>query len=133
MPMDAPQPCPWAYVVDGDTLRCGSIRLRQLGFGRRWALLFAAVMLSACEQRPWQGWVYPDANDFTDDISIGGFASLEECRASAKAVLTRTEERRHDDGEPIKGDYECGLKCKPGPGALTSARIPSTRLAHSCR
>lgn len=29
--MDAPQPCPSAYVVDGDTLRCGSIRLRLLG------------------------------------------------------------------------------------------------------
>ena len=28
---DAPQPCPSAYVVDGDTLRCGSIRLRLLG------------------------------------------------------------------------------------------------------
>lgn len=31
MQMDAPQSCPSAYVVDGDTLRCGSIRLRLLG------------------------------------------------------------------------------------------------------
>ena len=31
MLMDAPQPCASAYVVDGDTLRCGSIRLRLLG------------------------------------------------------------------------------------------------------
>lgn len=31
MPLDAPIPCPSAYVVDGDTLRCGSIRLRLLG------------------------------------------------------------------------------------------------------
>ena len=31
MQMDAPQLCPLAYVVDGDTLRCGSIRLRLLG------------------------------------------------------------------------------------------------------
>ena len=31
MQMDAPQPCPSAYGVDGDTLRCGSIRLRLLG------------------------------------------------------------------------------------------------------
>ena len=29
--IDSPQPCPSAYVVDGDTLRCGSIRLRLLG------------------------------------------------------------------------------------------------------
>lgn len=28
---DAPQLCPSAYVVDGDTLRCGLIRLRLLG------------------------------------------------------------------------------------------------------
>ena len=30
MPVDA-LPCPSAYVVDGDSLRCGSIRLRLLG------------------------------------------------------------------------------------------------------
>ena len=30
MPFDAIS-CPYAYVVDGDTLRCGSIRLRLLG------------------------------------------------------------------------------------------------------
>ena len=30
MPIDAAT-CPFAYVVDGDTLRCGSIRLRLLG------------------------------------------------------------------------------------------------------
>ena len=29
--MDAVQICPSAYVVDGDTLRCGQIRLRLLG------------------------------------------------------------------------------------------------------
>ena len=28
---DAPQACPSAYVVDGDTLRCGDLRLRLLG------------------------------------------------------------------------------------------------------
>ena len=31
MQVDAVQHCPSAYVVDGDTLRCGSIRLRLLG------------------------------------------------------------------------------------------------------
>ena len=30
MPLDA-IPCPSAYVVDGDTLRCGHVRLRLLG------------------------------------------------------------------------------------------------------
>ena len=30
MPIDA-VPCPSAYVVDGDSLRCGSLRLRLLG------------------------------------------------------------------------------------------------------
>lgn len=31
MQMGAPQPCDSAYAIDGDTLRCSSIRLRQLG------------------------------------------------------------------------------------------------------
>ena len=31
MQKDAPQPCSSAYAVDGDTLRCGSLRLRLLG------------------------------------------------------------------------------------------------------
>ena len=29
--IDAPVPCPSAYVVDGDSLRCGSVRVRLLG------------------------------------------------------------------------------------------------------
>lgn len=31
MLIDTPIPCPSAYVVDGDTLRCGPVRLRLLG------------------------------------------------------------------------------------------------------
>lgn len=75
-----------------------------------------AVLLAGCDRAPWQGWVYPSASDLTDDIPIGRFDSLEQCRGSAKAVLARTEERRDGDGEAIKGDYECGYKCKPDGG-----------------
>lgn len=77
---------------------------------------FVLLALCGCEQREWQGWVYPAAYDLTDDIRIGHFKSLEECRASAKAILVRTEERQDEDGEPIKGDYECGYQCKPDGG-----------------
>lgn len=31
MQADTPKACPSAYVVDGDTLRCGSVRQRMLG------------------------------------------------------------------------------------------------------
>lgn len=79
----------------------------------RLATVLLLLSLSACDQAKWQGWVYPSASDLTDDIPIGKFATLEECRASAKAVLLRTQEHLDEDREPIKGDYECGFKCKP--------------------
>ena len=82
----------------------------------RFAAALLLLALSGCDNARWQGWVYPAASDLTDDIPIGRFTSLDQCRASAKAVLTRTEERRDEDGEPIKGDYECGFKCKPDGG-----------------
>jgi hypothetical protein len=75
-----------------------------------------ALALSACEQRDWQGWVYPDRNNLADDIPIGAFSTLNQCGASARAVLIRLEERRDEDGEQIIGDYECGYKCKPDGG-----------------
>ena len=82
----------------------------------RLAAALLLLGLSGCDQAKWQGWVYPSASDLTDDIPIGRFATLEQCRASAKAILQRTEERLDEDREPVKGDYECGLNCKPDGG-----------------
>jgi hypothetical protein len=84
----------------------------------RYALLvgvMALALLTGCEQHlDWQGWVYPDRNNLADDIPIGSFSTVGQCAASAKAVIVRLEERRDEDGEPIRADYECGYKCKPG-------------------
>lgn len=82
-------------------------------------LAIAALAMSGCsEPADWQGWVYPNRSDLTDDIPIGAFKSLKECRNSSRAVLTRVE--KYEDGEKIEGDYECGFKCKAedGPGGL---------------
>ena len=76
-------------------------------------LIFA---LTGCNSARWQGWVYPVASDLTNDIPIGRFSSIEACRASATSILALTNERRDEDGEPIKGDYECGYNCKPDGG-----------------
>lgn len=81
-------------------------------------LLGLATLLSACEDfnPQWKGWVYPDASFLPDDIPIGRFSSLEECRASARALQERLAERQHLNGEAIAGDYECGYQCKPDGG-----------------
>ena len=44
MPLDAIA-CPSPYVVDGDTLRCGSIRLRLLAIDARFRSLTCAASL----------------------------------------------------------------------------------------
>lgn len=82
----------------------------------RLGVVAASLLISACDRAEWQGWVYPNRNDLTDSIQIGTFKSLEQCGTSAKAVIIRFEERRDEDGEPIRGDYECGFKCKPDGG-----------------
>ena len=73
-----------------------------------------ALVLCSCDQAPWQGWVYPNRSNLTDDIAIGRFATLEQCRASAREILDR--QNIFEDGEKIEGDYECGYKCKPDGG-----------------
>ena len=47
--IDAPVPCPSAYVVDGDSLRCGSVRARLLDIDaleRIFARLAASALLA---------------------------------------------------------------------------------------
>ena len=77
-------------------------------------LAFLALALTGCDQAPWKGWVYPNGAVLTDDIPIGAYSSLEECRQSARNILDRLN--IYEDGEKVQGDYECGFKCKADSG-----------------
>ena len=84
---------------------------------RKGFLLLPAIViaLSGCGAKSdWKGWVYPDRNNLTDDIPIGAYSTLEDCRASARNILTRL--KTSPANQTIVGDYECGLKCKPDSG-----------------
>lgn len=85
----------------------------------RLALVLLALALAGCEQAKWKGWVYPNGADLTRDIPLGSFDSLEQCRTSAKMVLY-WQSSTDENGDEIKGDYECGLNCKleSGEGGL---------------
>jgi hypothetical protein len=91
---------------------------------RRTALLIAvcsaALLLAACsgDRHEWQGTVYPKTGVEPFDLRIGHFETLEQCRAAALAILTKTVP------EPgAAPDYECGRNCEtskvvPLPGQL---------------
>jgi hypothetical protein len=75
----------------------------------KWAAVTLSLLVAGCDDTPWKGWAYPNRSDLTDDIALGAFKSLEECRASALEVVRRTE----GGGA---GDYECGYRCKKEDG-----------------
>jgi hypothetical protein len=68
-------------------------------------LIFVAIALSGCFKNEWEGFVYPNKNNLSDNINIGVYKSLEECRASAINALTKIS-------SVSAGDYECGLNCE---------------------
>jgi hypothetical protein len=86
--------------------------------------LVAAVVLPlalascAAKSHPWEGLLYPKTGALPYDIAIGHFSALEECRASARALLSKMTP------EPgATPDYECGFNCQisddlPPPGQL---------------
>jgi hypothetical protein len=83
------------------------------------AAALAALAGCTTTSHPWEGLLYPKTGSFPYDIALGHFASLEECRASATALLSKMT--------PESGstpDYECGYKCEianespPAPGLL---------------
>ncbi|MBA2919543.1 hypothetical protein [Sphingomonas sp. CGMCC 1.13658] len=77
--------------------------------------MFAAAGLAGCSENPdWKGWVYPNKSDLTRDIPIGAFATLEECRNSARPLLANFN--LYIGEEKIEGDYECGYRCKKESG-----------------
>lgn len=83
------------------------------------AIVFALVVAlgaHACKEvtKPaWQGWVYPNANDLTNDIPMGTFDSLEACRDASTAKLYSLL----GSSWQSKGDYECGKNCRPFGGS----------------
>lgn len=83
-------------------------------------MVFGITALTGCEleKHPWEGLVYPKTGTMPYDLAIGHFATLEQCRAAALAVLSKT--RPEAGATP---DYECGRDCKvsavrPPPGQL---------------
>ncbi|WP_432742028.1 hypothetical protein ABXJ76_16365 [Methylobacter sp. G7] len=61
------------------------------------------------KEQIWQGYVYPNSNNLLIDKYVGAYKTLEECRAASVAMLDNLNSRE-------KGDYECGLNCKPKDG-----------------
>jgi hypothetical protein len=87
-----------------------------------------ALFMSGCseEKYPWEGLVYPKTGQMPYDLAIGHYATIEECRASAIAILSKT----HPE-EGATPDYECGYKCKvsdvaPPPGQLAMRTCEKT-------
>jgi len=83
-------------------------------------LAFLCVLVAGCERHNWEGFVYPKTGEMPFDLAIGHFATLEECRVAAKAVLAKT----HPE-EGAVPEYECGYKCTvssslPPPGMLAT-------------
>jgi hypothetical protein len=73
--------------------------------------LLLLPFIAGCDPTPWQGWVYPDRHNLAVAIHIGNFESLEQCRQQAHFKLH--QHALYEDGEKLKGDYECGYSCKP--------------------
>jgi hypothetical protein len=82
---------------------------------RKFVLTMLLLSATGCDQTAdWKGWVYPNGAVLTDDIPIGAYPSLEECRKSARTILDRLN--TYEDGEKVQGDYECGFKCNADGG-----------------
>jgi hypothetical protein len=81
---------------------------------RKILILPLAVASGSCEQgeaRDWRGWVYPNGAVLSDDLILGAFPTLEQCRAAAKGVIARLP-AADENGDEITADYECGFKCE---------------------
>ena len=69
-------------------------------------LIVVTVIVLACGNDEWHGFVYPGGAFNSRDI--GTFPSLEACRSAARAYL-------HQVNASGVGDYECGLNCRVQP------------------
>jgi len=68
--------------------------------------VLAFILLATGCTQEWRGFVYPNKNDLGRHIELGKFDSLEKCRNAAVGKLVKL-------GDRSKGDYECGLNCRP--------------------
>lgn len=71
----------------------------------KWLLPFALVLTSCADEREWQGWVYPDAENDAVGVSLAGFRTFEQCQEAAVGVLNNLP-------QPEKATYECGRQCR---------------------
>lgn len=69
------------------------------------AVIVLALVMSGWFSEEWEGFVYPNKNNLSEDIYLGAYKSLEECRASAISSLKKIS-------SASAGDYECGLNCE---------------------
>jgi hypothetical protein len=78
--------------------------------GRLLLVLIVASFLAGCDDRApeWTGWVYPNRNDLTLSVSLGGFKTFEQCQQASI-------DRLRGFSDPDAGDYECGFKCRWSP------------------
>jgi len=67
--------------------------------------LSLCIVLCACSNDQWEGFVYPNKNNLRVHRNIGVYESLESCRAAAWDMLSRISSIEN-------GDYECGLNCE---------------------
>jgi hypothetical protein len=67
----------------------------------------AAVLLWwTLRAEEWRGFVYPDRFALTIHQQVGAYASLDQCRSAAQAVIRALP-------DPSRANYECGLNCRP--------------------
>ena len=78
-------------------------------------LVGATALLSGCGEDEWDGYIYPDKDDLFVYEYLGRYPSLAECRAGALAKISLLP-------DPARADWECGLNCEPGLGALVCER-----------
>lgn len=70
----------------------------------KYIVFLIVILLFGCKQ-DWQGFVYQDKHNLANDIKLGHFSSLEECRNFSHKALAELNSL-------TTGDYECGLNCK---------------------
>jgi len=68
-------------------------------------IISSVLLLSSCFKEEWEGFVYPNKNDFTVHRNVGVYESLENCRIAALNTLSHISSIQ-------EGDYECGLNCE---------------------
>jgi hypothetical protein len=81
------------------------------------ALLVGAAALGAlgCRADRWEGFVYPDRGNLARHLTLGEFATLDDCRRACLASISALHAEQ-------RADYECGLNCR-NDSALPGLRV----------